>query len=258
MAGWAGCCYRDSLPPEPPSQSEPGQDGAGSPAEARYQVELTDYEAKLQERIAKAERTGRKPGRRAPQAPTPGVRDKDPYNFTDPDAPITKNSNNGGFDQNYNVQVAVEQQSLLIVANTLSAHPNDNQEALPTLDAIPPVLGKPEAGALDNGYFSASNITEFQARGWNLTSPQVGNPIIAVGKIILRNKQPHPQLMPPPKRRWPTNCKLNSEKPSMAYANARSSRSLASSKKCWAFASFPCGVYSRLPMNGTWSALAST
>lgn len=133
-------------------------------AEARYQAELADYEAKLQERAAKAERTGRKSGGRPPQPPTPGVRDKDQYNFTDPDSPITKNSNNTGFDQNYNTQVAVAQQSLLIVANTLSAHANDKQEAVPTLDAIPAVLGKPEAGALDNGYFSAHNITEFQAR----------------------------------------------------------------------------------------------
>jgi hypothetical protein len=71
----------------------------------------------------------------------------------------------GGFDQHYNVQAAVEQGSLLIVANTLSAHPNDKQEAVPTLDAIPAVLGKPQAGALDNGYFSAANIAEFLARG---------------------------------------------------------------------------------------------
>jgi hypothetical protein len=134
-------------------------------ADARYQAELADYEAKQQERAAKTERTGRKPGGRTPQPPTPGVGDKEQYNFTDPDAPITKNSNNGGFDQNYNTQVAVEQQSLLIVANTLSAHPNDKQEAVPTLDAIPPVLGKPEAGALDNGYFSAANIAAFEKRG---------------------------------------------------------------------------------------------
>jgi hypothetical protein len=134
-------------------------------AEARYQAELAEYEAKLQERATKAERTGRQPGGRPPQPPPPGVRDKDQYNFTDPDSPITKNSANGGFDQNYNTQVAVEHKSLLIVANTLSNHPNDKQEAVPTLDAIPPVLGKPEAGALDNGYFSAHNITEFEARG---------------------------------------------------------------------------------------------
>jgi transposase len=134
-------------------------------AEARYQAELAEYEAKLQERAEKAQRTGRKPGGRPPQPPTSGVGDKEQYNFTDPDSAITKNSNNSGFDQNYNTQVAVEQQSRLIVANTLSAHPNDKQEAVPTLDAIPAVIGKPEAGALDNGYFSASNIAEFLARG---------------------------------------------------------------------------------------------
>ena len=76
-----------------------------------------------------------------------------------------KNSNNGGFDQHYNVQIAVEQSSLLIVANTLSNHPNDKQEAIPTLDALPPEIGKPEASALDNGYFSAPNIAEFERRG---------------------------------------------------------------------------------------------
>jgi hypothetical protein len=134
-------------------------------AEARYQAELAEYEAKMQERAEKAQRSGRKPGGRAPQPPTPGVRDKEQYNFTDPDSPIMKNSTNGGFDQHYNTQAAVEHKSLLIVANTLSNHPNDKQEAVPTLDAIPTALGKPEAGALDNGYFSAHNITEFQARG---------------------------------------------------------------------------------------------
>jgi hypothetical protein len=134
-------------------------------AEARYQAELADYEAKMQQRAEKSQRTGRQPGGRAPQPPSPGVRDKDQYNFTDPESAITKNSNNNGFDQNYNTQAAVEQRSLLIVANTLSAHPNDKQEAVPTLDAIPAELGTPEAGALDNGYFSASNISEFEARG---------------------------------------------------------------------------------------------
>ena len=47
----------------------------------------------------------------------------------------------------------------------MSNHPNDYGEAIPTLDAIPAKLGKPEAAALDNGYFSESNITEMEARG---------------------------------------------------------------------------------------------
>ena len=36
-----------------------------------------------------------------------------------------KNSTNKGFDQHYNVQVAVDQDSLFIVGNTLSNHPVD-------------------------------------------------------------------------------------------------------------------------------------
>jgi transposase len=134
-------------------------------AEARYQAEQAEYEAKLWERQDKAQQTGRKPRGPVPTPPTPGVRDKDQYNFTDPEAAIMKNSNNSGFDQHYNVQAAVEQRSLLIVANTLSNPPNDKQEAVPTLEAIPPQLGKPDAGAMDNGYFSAANITAFAQRG---------------------------------------------------------------------------------------------
>jgi len=76
-----------------------------------------------------------------------------------------KNSTNEGYDQHYNVQVATDQDSLLIVAHALSNHPNDKQEAAPTLDAISPAIGKPEAAALDNGYFSETNIAACQKRG---------------------------------------------------------------------------------------------
>ena len=76
-----------------------------------------------------------------------------------------KNSTNEGVDQHYNVQVAVDQGSLLILAPALSNHPNDKQEALPTLDAISPKLGKPTAAALDNGYFSVANVTAFEKSG---------------------------------------------------------------------------------------------
>ena len=134
-------------------------------AEERYQAEQTDYEAKRREREEKARRTGRKPPGRPPEPPTPGPRDSDQYNFTDSDSRIMKNSTNTGVDQHYNTQVAVDQESLLIVANTLSNHPNDHAEAIPTLDAIPAEVGTPQAGALDNGYFSAHTIEQMEARG---------------------------------------------------------------------------------------------
>jgi len=134
-------------------------------AEERYQEEQAAYEAKLKQRQEKADKTGKQPRGKAPKPPTPGPRDKDQYNFTDPDSRIMKNSNNSGFDQHYNVQVAVDQETLLIVANTLSNHPTDQAEALPTLGAIPCGLGSPDAAALDNGYFSPENIAGMEGCG---------------------------------------------------------------------------------------------
>jgi len=131
-------------------------------AEERYQAEKAEYEAKLRERAKKTRK--RRPRGRKPKPPTSEPRDKDQYNFTDPESRIMKNSTNGGFDQHYNVQLAVEQESFLIVANTLSNHANDQHEAIPTLDAIAAELGKPKAGALDKGYFSESNIKEMELR----------------------------------------------------------------------------------------------
>ena len=134
-------------------------------AEERHEAEKAEYEAKLREREEKAKRTGRKPGGRPPQPPTAGPRAKDQYNFTDPESRIMKNSNNKGFDQHYNVQVAVEQECRLIVGNTLSNHASDRQEAIPTVETIPAQIGRPEAAALDNGYWSPTNVEELLGRG---------------------------------------------------------------------------------------------
>jgi len=134
-------------------------------AQEQYEAEKAEYEAKLQKREEKAQQTGRKPRGRAPQPPTPGPRVKDQYNFTDPESRVMKNSNNDGFDQHYNVQAAVDQDSRLIVGNTVSNHPNDKGEAIPTVEAIPAEVGKPQAAALDNGYFSPTNIEELETRG---------------------------------------------------------------------------------------------
>jgi hypothetical protein len=65
------------------------------------------------------------------------------------------------------------------VANTLSNHPNDQGEMLPTVDAVPAAVGHPKAVASDNGYFSQANIAQLEARGID--------PYIATGR------EPHHQ-----------------------------------------------------------------
>ena len=79
-------------------------------------------------------------------------------------ARIMKNSRDGGFDQDYNAQIVVTHGSLLIVANTLSNHPNDSAEAIPALDAIPAELGKPAAAVLDCGFFTLATLIAMHER----------------------------------------------------------------------------------------------
>jgi transposase len=134
-------------------------------AKERYEVEKAEYDAKVKEREAKARKRHQKPRGQPPKPPEEGPNDKDQYNFTDPDSRIMKNSTDNGYDQHYNAQVAVTQNSMFIVATSLSNHPNDKQEAGPTMDAFPAELGQPNGIAMDNGYFSASNIEATEKRG---------------------------------------------------------------------------------------------
>jgi transposase len=134
-------------------------------AAERAAAEQAEYEAKLAQRVERERTTGRRPGGRPPTPPVPGPRDGDQYNFTDPESRIMKNPTNAGFEQDYNAQVAVDQGSLLIVGWALSNHPNDSQEAEPTLAAIPSAIGTPEAAALDAGYFGPATLQACAKRG---------------------------------------------------------------------------------------------
>ena len=141
----------------------------------RHAEVQADYERKMAARREKEARTGKRSRGRTPQPPEEsGAHDKDQYNFTDPESRIMKSGNNKGFEQAYNAQAAVEHESRLIVGNTLSNHPNDKQEGLPTIQAIPAELGTPDAAAMDSGYFSIQTIQAFEAMGID--------PHIAIGR----------------------------------------------------------------------------
>jgi transposase len=134
-------------------------------AAERDTFEKAEYDAKLAERAAKTEQTGKKPGGKPPAPPTPGPRDKDQYNFTDPQSRIMKNCRDAGFGQYYNGQVGVDETSRLIVGRSLSNHTNDQYEVVPTVDTVPAPLGPISAAALDTGYFSEANVNALERRG---------------------------------------------------------------------------------------------
>jgi transposase len=138
-------------------------------AHVRYTAQLAEHEQKLAERAAKKER-GEKVGGQPPQPPTPTPEPGDQYNFTDPESRIMKAGNGNHFEQSYNAQAAVEVESRLIVGERVSQSPNDKQELVPTLAAIPTVAGTVAAALVDSGFFSAAAVQQIER---NEASPTV-------------------------------------------------------------------------------------
>lgn len=87
------------------------------------------------------------------------------WNFTDPESHIMVTKTQG-VQQAYNAQIAVDADEGVIVAATLSNHPNDMQELVPTLDAVVEVTGGSHFEQLtaDAGYFSADNVRAVEDR----------------------------------------------------------------------------------------------
>jgi len=143
-------------------------------AKERFDQEQAEYEAKLAKREAKSKESDKPPRGKAPVPPVEGARDKDQINLTDEESRIMKVSD-GGFDQCYNGQIAVDMDSMLIVtADTVQAC-NDRQQVEPILEqlkALPTELGKPDSLVADTGYFSEANV--------NACSEQKITPLIAV------------------------------------------------------------------------------
>jgi transposase len=132
------------------------------------------YEAKVTRREAQRQ-AGKKPKGPEPKAPETGPKDSDQINLTDEESRILPSHD--GFIQGYNSQAAVDVETLLIVAASVSQHANDKQQVEPMLAEIgklPEVLGQPEALLADTGYFSADNVEACCA--------QKIEPLIAMGR----------------------------------------------------------------------------
>jgi transposase len=84
-------------------------------------------------------------------------KDKDQYNFTDPESRIMKGPD--GFIQGYNAQAAVEPMLQLIVGQTVTAATNDKRQLEPMIAVIAEQSGqRPEAILADSGYCSEKNL----------------------------------------------------------------------------------------------------
>lgn len=127
----------------------------------RFAAEQAEYEAKVKARADKKKHTGKKPRGKPPTSPTAGPRAEDQVNLTDPDSRVMPTPG-GGFEQSYNAQAAVDTDTMLVVATTLTQAANDKQQVAPmvqTLATLPEDLGKVTQALADAGYYSEANVT---------------------------------------------------------------------------------------------------
>ncbi|EDY22468.1 transposase IS4 family protein [Chthoniobacter flavus Ellin428] len=142
-------------------------------AQARRQEELAAYRAKVQEREAKAKRSGKKPRGRDPKPPPEGPDAQDQYNFTDPESRVMKAGSGQHFEQSYNAQTAVEVDSRLIIAQHVTNAPNDKQQLVPTVAAISPVVTTIASVLVDSGFYSAAAVAAVEAPEGERSGPKV-------------------------------------------------------------------------------------
>jgi transposase len=164
------------------ADSTPLQDGLSIPAEIirrrdrirqlqaararlRAAQQRPSYEAQAAERATRRARGERMRGR-DPQPPRDTPDGKDEFNFTDPASRIMKAGNGSHFEQAYNAQAAVETDSRLIVAARVTDAPNDKEQLVPTVQAVPPAIREQVNAVLaDNGFYSAEAVAKVQADG---------------------------------------------------------------------------------------------
>lgn len=83
--------------------------------------------------------------------------EKDQYNFTDPESSIMKTR--GTFEQCYNAQAAVDSESQVIVAQTVTNAPHDLEQLTGLIEDIETTLGElPNEASADAGYFTEENL----------------------------------------------------------------------------------------------------
>lgn len=146
--------------------------------EERAQVccnaEQKEYAAKLARREAQRE-AGKKPRGKEPKPPQAGPGQKDQINLTDEESRIMPTAS--GFEQAYNAQAAVDTESRLLIATSLTQQTNDKQQVEPMLEqvqALPEAVGQVEEFLADTGYFSEANV--------NACADRQISPLMAMGR----------------------------------------------------------------------------
>ena len=134
-------------------------------ADSKAEAEGKREEIRLKEQTL--EKEGRKRKGRKPRDPSDKPEPKAQRNFTDPESRIMKDGASKSFEQAYNCQAAVDEESQIIVATNVTQQANDKQQLEPLVEEIKKNTDgeTPEKLSGDSGYFSESNVEYLEGEG---------------------------------------------------------------------------------------------
>jgi transposase len=134
-------------------------------AEAKEQAQAKRKAIKAKEEQLKQQ--GKKRKGKKPKEPSDKPEKKAQRNFTDPESRIMKDGASKSFEQCYNCQAAVDEESQIIVATYVTQQANDKQQLEPLVEEIKSNLdgAKPKKLSADNGYYSEANVAYLEAEG---------------------------------------------------------------------------------------------
>ena len=174
-------CLRDARK-QVARTTKQGAGGAPSRAEAAQARAAEDRLARVEEALAQL------PAVAATKARQTGKRASEPrVSTTDPDARVMKMAD-GGFRPAYNVHLATDVESRIIVGVRTLNEGNDHSQLTPMLDAIAQRLGRlPAAQLVDGGFSTKAEITAATARAVTVYAPPMRR-----GSRTRRAEQPAP------------------------------------------------------------------
>ena len=137
--------------------------------EADKKVELAVEKEKRLEKIRQAQQQLEDEARRKAEEKEQKVEEAKPEpkaqrNFTDPESRIMPRD--GGFQQSYNAQVAVDADTQLILAQQVGQSPSDMRQLEPMVTQVESNTGLlPKELSADSGYFCREDIEQVEAKG---------------------------------------------------------------------------------------------
>lgn len=130
-----------------------------------------EAEARQRAERLRTERDAQGPRRgRPPDPPRERPRDRDQYNFTDPDSRIMMMAD-GSFAQAYNAQLVVDSAHQIIVATDVTAQAADSPHLPSIIETLQTTVGTPARLTADAGYHSEANLHTLQAAGIDALVP---------------------------------------------------------------------------------------